>query len=61
MNNYVVDITKELDISLPNFNNTDKSDLIFIEPIDQIVNDYSKHPSILVINERIEHSTIFFI
>ena len=59
MNNYFVDITKELDISLPNFNNTDKSDLIFIDPIDQIINDYSKHPSILVINERIEHSTIF--
>ena len=59
MNNYFVDITKELNISLPNFNNTDKSDLIFIDPIDQIINDYSKHPSILVINERIEHSTIF--
>ena len=59
MNNYFVDITKELDISLPNINNTDKSDLIFIDPIDQIIYDYRKHPSILVINERIEHSTIF--
>ena len=39
MNNYFVDITKELDISLPNFNNTDKSDLIFIDPIDQVIND----------------------
>ena len=59
MNDYFVDITKELNISIPNFNNTDKSDLIFIDLIDQIINDYSKHPSILVINERIEHSTIF--
>ena len=44
MNNYFVDITKELDISLPNFNNNEKSDLIFTDPIEKIINDHSKHP-----------------
>ena len=60
MNNYFVDITKELGISLPMDENNENGDLVFIDPIDQIINDYSEHPSIHHIKDRIVHSTAFF-
>ena len=55
MNNHFVDITKELVVSpLTIFDNTSKMDLIFIDPIDQIVSDYSEHPNVLMITKRIQ-------
>ena len=59
MNNYFVDITRELGVSIPMNDNNVNRDLIFIDPIDQIISDYSEHPSIRKIKERFEQSTSF--
>ena len=55
MNNYFVNITKELNI--PEFA-VEKS-LNISDPIDLIIHQYSKHPSVLIINEYVNTSEIF--
>ena len=59
MNNYFVGITRELGVSPPIGKNKAESNLIFIDPIDQIINNYSEHPSIHEIKKRIVHSNVF--
>ena len=51
MNDYFVNITKELNI--PEEINTD-CESIFTDPIDAIIKTYSKHPSILKIKENVK-------
>ena len=50
MNNYFVNITKELNI--PEESRVDV-DFLFTDPIDGIIQTYSKHPSILKIKENV--------
>ena len=60
MNDYFVNIASEVGVSIPTNESNLNRDLTFIDQIEQIMNDYSEHPSILKINERIKHPTPFF-
>ena len=60
MNDYFVNITKKLNIpEFPIEKLPENSDVEFIDPVDQIIHNYSKHPSILKINELVIHTRTF--
>ena len=60
VNEYFVDVTKSLDI--PEFKIEwlpTNTDIVYINPIDHILFNYTKHPSILKINENVKLTESF--
>ena len=58
LNDYFVNVTKDLDISIPLTETFPYNDT-FMDPIDLIISRYKNHPSILNIMERVEHQKNF--
>ena len=60
MNDYFVNITKELNIpAIYVEKQSENTDTGFLDPIDQIIHSYRRHPSILKINEFVTHTGKF--
>ena len=60
MNDYFVNITQKLNIpEIPIENLPENADVKFLDPVDQIIHTYSKHPSVLKINGIVNHTNKF--
>ena len=60
MNEYFVNVTKSLNIpDVEIEKHPINSDIQYMDPVDQIIYNYSKHPSILKTKEMIKHEETF--